>query len=134
MQKVHFIAGLANGETITEGKGNFAIIEGELSPWNKLLFYLAEQQTKITSLSLATSDGKRWNMTSAGKNPKFKAFADAPKPAEYRMFRKMGGDVMSTGEVTEQEHFTVAEAIYENGIILQLWVSEDGQTAWSLII
>lgn len=133
MHEVHFIAGLSSGETITEGNGNFQIIKGALSPWQRLLRYCEETGAHITSLSLATADGKRWNLPSAGKNPKFKAFADAPKPITYRFFRKMGGDVM-TGRVTNEERYAVAEAHYQNGTTLQVWVDKQTQNAWSLFL
>lgn len=133
MKKVLFTIGLSNGETITEEKGNFETIEGELSPWQRLLSYMAEKDVYITSLSLYTKDGQRWNLPSAGKNPKFKAFADAPKPTDFDFFRKMGGDVMN-GSVTKEEHYTVAEARYEDGTRIQVWVDNETCKSWSMIL
>lgn len=134
MNKVLFIAGLSNGETVTEEKGNFTTIEGALSPWQRLLSYCADNGVEITSLSLYAKDGRRWNLPSAGKNPKFHAFAVASKPVSYKFFRKMGGDVNpTTGEVTAQEKYAVAEAVYEDGRTIQLWVDDISEVSWCLL-
>lgn len=133
MHKVLWIAGLSNGESIYEEKGNFATIKGELSPWQRLLSYIAEQGLTITSLSLYSADGRRWNIPSAGKNPKFKEFANAPKPVSFRMFRKLGADIVNEKQVS-QDLYTVAEALYEDGTKLQMWVDNETMNAWSLII
>lgn len=132
MHKVYFIAGLSNGETATEGKGNFQIIEGALSPWQRLLAYCQEQNVSITSLSLATADGRRWNLPSAGKNPKFRALADAPKPHTFRFFRTMAGNVIG-GQVVPDERFAVIEARYDS-TTLQVWVDDTTGNSWSVII
>lgn len=140
MQKVYFIAGLSNGETATEGKGNFAEIEGALSPWQRLLRYCAEKQVAITSLMLATADGRRWHLPSMGNSPKFKAMMDAPKPTGVRMFRKAAMDLNMTPkkEVEEGEWgdlFTCLEAIFEDGRKLQVWVSEaENHPSWSIVV
>ena len=75
----------------------------------------------------------RWNLPSAGKNPKFKAFADAPQPVRYRMFRAMGSDIMG-GKTANPELYTVAEAEYADDCKLQLWVSEVNGNSWTLIV
>lgn len=140
MQKVYFIAGLSNGETATEGKGNFAEIEGALSPWQRLLRYCAEQQVDITSLALATADGRRWHLPSAGKAPKFKAMAEALKPTGVRMFRKAAMDLKTNtdGDMKEGDwgdFFTCLEAIFADGRKLQLWVSDaEPHPSWCIII
>jgi hypothetical protein len=130
--KVHWIAGLSNGETAHEGKGNFQIIEGELSPWQRLLRHIETNSLRITSLSLGTDDGRRWNLPSAGKNPKFHAFATAPRPTAYRMFRSAAMDVMD-GSGEWGDLYTCAEAEYENGTKMQVWVAEDTLAAWSVL-
>ena len=132
MQKVLWTASLSNGETIYEGKGNFQVIEGALSPWQRLLSYLVDAKVEITSLSLYTNDGKRWTLPSAGKNPKFAELTASPKPFDYRMFRKAAAEGNSAG--ITQEFYTVIEAAFLDGRALQIWVSEDGVSSWSIII
>lgn len=131
--RVFWAVGLSNGENAQEDKGDFKVIDGELSPWQRLIHYVAEKGLMITSLQLFTADGKVFSLPSAGKNPKFKAFADAPQPILYRMYRKMAGDVMGGGEVTNQELFTVAEARYKDGTLLQIWVCNTSLNAWTMI-
>lgn len=132
--KVKWSISLNNGETYHEDKGNYKVIEGELSPWQRLLSYIKENGLNITSLSLHTEDGRSFMLPSAGSNPKFKAFADAPKPIQYKMFRKIGADVINGGQLTNQDLFTVAEAEYQDGQKAQIWVSDDGFKSWFLLI
>lgn len=134
MHKVLFTAGLSNGETAHEGKGNYKRIDGALSPWQRLSSYVSENKLAITSLSLRTQDGYTWNLPSAGKNPKFKAFGEAPKPERYNFFRRGGADVLMTGggQLSGYEEYAVIEAIYQEHK-LQVWVHNDTFASWSLI-
>lgn len=135
--RVYFQASLSNGETITEGKGAYTVTTGDLSPWQKLLKHLEQQQAHITSLSLATADGRRWNLPSAGANPKFREFTDAKKPSSFRMFRKLAMEAMSIEEMSnaqEQEIHTCIEATYDDGRKIQVWVSEDTLASWSVLV
>lgn len=128
--KVKWFVSLSDGQTLFEGKGDYKVIKGELSPWQRLLKTLDKR--RITSLSLYTDDGKRFNLPSAGKNPKFKVFADAEMPESYNFFRKAGSDIME-GQVQNYEVYTVIEAIYKDKK-LQLWVSEaNPDNCWTLV-
>lgn len=147
---IFWTASLSNGQTIYENKGDYAIKAGDLSPWRRLLLFLQENpEVKITSISLYTNDNRRFNLPSAGRNPKFKAFADAEQPISYNFFRKAGIDFDTAGMQEGTEIFSVIEAIYpanlhydREGIKklgiknkrLQLWVSGDGRNCWSVII
>ena len=131
--KVLFTIGLSNGETITEEKGDYQTIPGELSPWRRAQAYILSNGVSITSLSLYTPDGKRWNLPSAGKNPRFAAFAEAEKPKDFNFYRKMGGEVMGDGSVADQEIYAVIEAKYDGGITLQLWVHNDTHACWTMV-
>lgn len=131
---VRWIASLNNGETYHEEKGDYKTIEGELSPWQRLQKYIQEKGLRITSLGLQTAYSERtYNLPSAGANPRFKAFEDAPKPVEYKMYRRAGVDIMN-GQAHNEEVYTVAEATYGDGRKLQIWVHETTLQAWTLII
>ncbi len=131
--QINWSVSLSNGQTLYEGKGDYQLVKNELSPWQKLQKKLTEEKLQITSLSLYTNSGQRWNLPSAGRNPKFRVFDLAEKPTGYKMFRAMGADVCN-GQMEEQELYTVAEAIYENKK-LQIWVSEKNpEISWSVII
>ena len=137
MKKVLWTVSLSNGETLYENKGNFQMIEGALSPWQRLLSYLAETGTYITSMSLYTDDGKRWNLPSLGRDPKFHEFSVAPKPVGFNFFRKAAIEAKSIEEmktVPPSDLYTVIEATYENKAKLQLWVDEKKQNCWTLLI
>lgn len=129
---------LSNGETIYEEKGEYQTIPGELSPWNRLLAYIEKNNLKITSLALYTESGRRFNLPSAGNNPKFHAFSLVEQPVKYKMFRKAAGDVMrpTTGQdaiIENAELYIVAEAEYANGSKLHVWVDNKTHNSWSVI-
>lgn len=133
MQKVLWYASLANGEDITEGKGDFKVIEGALSPWQRLIEYLCDAKTEVTALSLFTKEGHRWNLPSAGKNPRFAEMQFATKPVDFRMFRKAAVEQKHGQQQGGwQDRHTCIEAIYEDGARLQLWVEEETLKSWSI--
>lgn len=128
---------LSNGETFFEGKGDYQDIPDQKSPWQRLQAYLTEKDVTITSLSLYTDDGRTFNMPSAGKNPKFKEFAETEAPIKYEMFRKLGRDIVFGGTSKTSDKvddlFTVAVAHYPNKQ-LQLWVDENNpRNCWALV-
>lgn len=133
MKKVLWSVGLSNGETFVEGKGNFAVIEGALSPWQRLLSYIAEKELVITSLSLITDYGQRWNMPSAGKNPRFRMLGNAKKPIMFRSFVAAASSIRE-GFKPEEELYIVAEAIFEDGLKMQTWVDNETLASWSIIL
>lgn len=135
MHKVLFIAGLSNGETAAEEKGNYQTITGELSPWQRLQRYIADNGVEITSLSLYTRDGKRWTLPSITDRPKFHEFSTARKPVELKFFRKAAMEGNSPKELQEApktELHAVIEAQYDDGSKLQVWVDEETGNSWSL--
>lgn len=126
---VKWSVALSNGETIHEGKGEYIRIAGEPSPWERLLLYIGKNDVRITSMSLYTDKGHRWNLQSGGNKPRFRDFASEIQPFVFRFFRKTGGDV-SSGVVTNVQTFAIIEAIYTNGKTTQLWVDDDTLVCW----
>jgi hypothetical protein len=124
---------LNNGETLYEGKGNFVEIEGELSPWNKMIQYITENNLEITSLSLYTNSGQRWNLPSKGGNPKFRAFDIAQKPFKLQLERVQG---MDWDDQNNPDIYTTINAFYDyEGVIykLSIWVDEKNtNNTWTL--
>lgn len=123
---------LSNGLTLFEDKGDYLEIDGAPSPWQRLLAFMQASNVHITSLSLYTDEGQRWSLPSAGKNPKFAAFHDAPKPTGFACFRKMGMDITPDGEAKPAQLFTVIQAQMEDGF-LEIWVDEENPlNCWTL--
>jgi hypothetical protein len=122
--------GLSNGETFIEGNEPFEIIPGETSPWLRLLSYIKKENLSITSLSL--TDGKRnFNLPSAGKDPKFSAFANAEKPLGYNYWRPVGGDIKPGAKV---DKFFMIEAYYMY-FTVQLWVdAHSTSNTWVVVV
>lgn len=139
--KVLWAVSLSNGETIYEEKGDYLELEGELSPWQRLLLHLQKNKLSIRSLFLYTDDGQRWNLPSLGSNPRFKAFDMAPKPITYLASRRIGfdfaGDEKTVAEIEKDrasDLFTIAEAIYSD-MSLQIWVNEKNpKVSWVLAV
>lgn len=132
MHKVLFTVSLSNGETIHEERGNFKRIKGALSPWERLLSYIRDNDLKITSLALYHPDGRRWNLPSSGNSPKFHAFSEADKPLDYAFCRKAGIDKCSTThETLSEDIYAVGEVIYSDHII-QVWVHNETGVSWIL--
>ncbi len=132
---IFWTASLSDGSTIYEGKGEYAIEPGQLSPWQRLRVFLNENPTiKITSLSLYTNDNRRFNLPSAGRNPKFKIFAESEQPTGYNFKRLAGIDFDMAGKQEGTEIYAIIEAIYATKT-LQMWVSDsDTRNCWSVIV
>jgi len=129
-EKALWCASLSDGSTFQEGKGEFRIIEGQPSPFQRLLLFVSEGNLRVTSLSLYCGD-RHWSLPSAGRNPKFRAFENAPKPEAYRFFRTAGADSCgSRAGVTDR--FAVVEAAYQDGSRMQLWVEDATLNSWAV--
>lgn len=124
----HWKVGLSNGENYQEGIKPFDVIKNELSPWLRLKDYIKKNNLKITSLCLEANE-KTFNLPSAGKNPKFRAFQGLEKPLELNYFMQIGWDMGSK----DKDCFKVIEAVY-NDYKLQLWVDEKNSNCWVLLI
>ena len=131
--QIRFIASLANGETITEGKGEWCWTkDGRPSPWNRLIRYAIDKKTSITSLSLLTPGGAVFNIPPMGGKPRFTPYANAlEKPIDYQVGRHLIRDmdvgvknkITTIERVDIQEFYTFAEAFYKDYSV-QLWVNE----------
>lgn len=133
-EKVKFVVGLSNGETLTEGKGVLAK-DGTLSPWHKLQAYLKEKDLEIRSMSLysKTEVGNRhYHLPNdPDKWAKFNKWKKGEVPVSYRCFRGVESD---WGKIESTSVYTCAEATYEN-FKVQLYVSEaDPDKVWVNII
>jgi hypothetical protein len=116
---------LSNGETLSEDP-QFG--------WQELMKYAAQKDATITSLTLL-ADGRTFNLPSAGNNPKFKYFTDAPKPLGYRVSRAIGTEYNNVGgDKRITDHFTIGIAVY-NDYELQIWVDENNcKNSWGQVI
>jgi len=141
--KVKFQVSLSNGETFYEGKGEYQDFQdGRPSPWNRLLRYIVDNGLDITSISLYTDDGQRFNLPTSGHNPKFREFDEAEKPIDYNFGRKMareadavrdGRQVKLTSDWETSDWYTFIEAIYTD-YRMQLWVDENNpKICWTLL-
>ena len=115
-----WVAGLSNGETLTEGKG-ICEADKELSAWAKLQKHLKDNNLTITSFSIRVGDN-HFNLPS--NTPKFGGLV----PLAYNCFRTWSGDVLGSGDRVEE--YICAEAIYENYKVQQ-WVNlRDSSKSW----
>lgn len=132
---------LSNGETHSEGAGQFVEVEDGLSPWGCLVDYMTHTGATVTALSLFTKEGQTWNLPSIGKgSPRFRFF-DGVKPDVLVFFGVVGSDINpDTGKPEGgADHFKVIEATYWRGSVtevsrLSIWVDEhDPRNSWSLV-
>jgi hypothetical protein len=129
-----FQVSLSNGETIFEGKGDYKEIEGQPSPWQRLLLHLRETKTHITSLAIY-SGGRRYMLPPMSKGgPNFVAFQSCDRPVGFSFFRKLGQNMNDEREsVGSEEIFAIAQAQFDDGTFLEIWVSNDNpDNAWTL--
>lgn len=128
-----FQASLSNGETLFEGRGDYQEIEGQPSPWQRLLLYLHKTKSHITSLAIYAG-GLRYMLPPIGKGgPRFRAFEHAERPVGLTFFRKLGQDVNASGGALSEEIFAVAQAQYSDGTFIEIWVSDaNPENAWTL--
>lgn len=143
--QVGFYAGLSNGETIYEGKGDWIDYQdGRSSPWQRLQTYLAENKVEIRSFGLYVFDAgeqypRTFNLPSLRANPEKirpnHAIAfNAPRPFDYHFFRGLTRKQGSSGEMEPESLYTVAEAIYQ-GAKMQIWVDEaNTKNCWTLLV
>ena len=119
-----WVAGLSNGETLTEGQG-LVTPDKESSSWAKLQKYLLDNHLTINSFSLRVGDS-HFNLPS--NRPKFEGLV----PLRYNCFRKFAGDTLGTG--SDVEEYICAEAIYDTYKIQQ-WVDlRDHLKSWINIL
>lgn len=130
--KALWCASLSDGSTFQEGRGEFQVIEGQPSPFQRLLLFVEERNLRVTSLSLYCGD-RHWSLPSAGRNPKFRAFEAAPKPESYRFFRAMGADQAGRNAGVE-DRFAVVEARYASGLAVQVWVEDGTLNSWAVAL
>ena len=136
---------LSNGETFQEGNNPYEVRPGELSPWQRLIKYIAVNKLQITSIGLVNIFGQTFNLPSAGRNPKFRVFAQAEQPLDFNFFRQIGADMTVPAEMMKKggelnirpeqasDWFTVIEAIYSKHS-LQIWVDENNpKNSWVLV-
>lgn len=134
---VRWQVSLSNGETFFEGKGDYEDIQdGRLSPWQRLLNHMDDTGAVITSMSLYSDSGQTWNLPSAGRNPKFKEFANLPQPYDFVFDRKSSLESSSESafkDTKKDEEYAVISAYYGinlNGtpalnLKIQYWVDEN---------
>jgi len=126
--KIKWSVGLSDGSNYHEDK---ELTNEGLSAWQKLLKHINNKKLIITSLSLCMQE-RRWNLPSAGNNPKFKDF-DQDKPTGYRCFRKVGMDILN-GIPENKTEYVVIEAEYPK-YKLQTWVlDKEPFPSWSSVI
>lgn len=129
---VNWYASLSDGTSRQEGLGEFQVIKGQPSPWLRLLAFCEAKGLAITSLSLR-SKTLSWNLPSAGKHPKFRAFEDMAKPDSFKFFRQAGQDYNPDGSGKgEMDRYSVIEASYGDRKV-QVWVDHATLASWTLV-
>jgi hypothetical protein len=127
--QARWFASLSNGENAVEGIDKFAEIKGELSPWQKLLAYIKENNLTITGMQIRI-EGRIYTLPST--NPKF----GGEIPLSYKFGRKVAADMMSDnmGNIQLAEMHIFITAVYKD-FECTLWVDEmNRKNCWVSII
>ncbi len=126
--RARWVAGLSNGETIMEGKGNFTEIKGRLSPWRRLDQYMMIKKVKMTSLSIHM-DGRIYNL------PSLNTENGGEQILSYNHYRRIIGDISESGDTKLRKQYIGIEAVYKK-YKLQILVDESGKnkSAWTNLI
>jgi hypothetical protein len=114
-----------------KGIGKPILIEGDAFLFAKNLV-----TESVTGFVFYDVLGKTRYVPISYKNPRFAAFYSYGNVKDLRFFRKEAADKHLTGAVVDGsvETFAIAEAEYENGTKLQIWVnSKHPDISWSLI-
>lgn len=130
---VKWAISLSDGTNAYEDKNEYKEVEGDLSPYQKLLNYIEENDVEMTSMSLYTDEGRAWNLPSAGDNPKFDRFENTDKPVDFK-FRRHLRQVGMMGGSSKTYKYAMIEAEYED-YKLQVWVMDkEPYPSWTLVI
>lgn len=88
-----WIAELSNGQIAEEGKGEFAVVSGQRTPWVRLCSYCAENDLTVTSLKIKVNN----NIISLPLNAEF-----------YSLQYAIAGEIDETGAFSQQKFVDAA--------------------------
>ena len=137
MVKTKWLAALSDGTMAVEGVAPFAEVKDELSPWQKLLAYLAEHDVHITGMRVQVSKcgeaTRTYNLPSFNKTPEGnheKWVTLYPRdPASYT-YRRWVTCSLTTKE--ERHHIEVCAHYADFSV--SLFVDEDeGNESWVVV-
>ena len=136
MVTTKWLASLSDGTTAIEGISPFAEIDGELSPWQKLMAHISTLGLRITGLRIQvskTSEATRtYNLpnctvTPKGNHERWNTLSPI-QPSNYNYFRWVTQSM--TGEAKKQIEI---RAYYPTHIV-SLFVDEDeGNESWVVV-
>lgn len=137
MVRTKWLAALSDGTTAVEGIAPFADVEGELSPWNKLLAHLKANDLHITGMRVQVDKPHgpihTYNLPSFNKTPKgnhekwVTLFPRDPVEYSYRRWATFG---LTSG--SERHHIEI-RAHYAD-FSVSLFVDEDeGNESWVVV-
>lgn len=132
-KKVYWRVGLSNGENLQENSPIFLPGLEKKSAWQQLQLYIFLHKISITSLSLFTSTGQNFLFPSLGNHPNFKAYQDIERPISYKFFRKIFQPFTAGKIPLKPESYSVIQAQYDNGSVLEMWVCNNSFNCWTLL-
>lgn len=142
--RVFFVASLSDGTVVTEGRNGWEWIDGQPSPWTRLITHTAKNNISINSVSLATPDGASFTLPPMTGKPRFTGYAGIKpeeRPFDYDVSRRLIRD-MDVGVINDRaeiekstikEFYTYVTAFYKD-FNVELWVNEmDLRSSWLVL-
>lgn len=147
--KARWLVSLSNGDTAIEGKPPYEEIEGELSPWQRLIRYLSFNKLSITGIRIQldsdTNPTRTFNLPSL--SPKAKWINRKPiLPIGFNYFRTVE-QVMTVESVDEKgqinglerkenldTHYIEIHAYYPTFTLVFIVDEDTGNESWAMIL
>jgi len=144
--KARWLVSLSNGETAIEGKSPYEEIEGELSPWQRLIRYIALNKLHITTIRIQIDvdnlPTRTFNLPSLSPKAKWGNLKPI-LPSGFNYFRRVE-QTMRPDYVDEtgihglhpeaEIHFIEIHAYYPNFKLVTIVEEDTGNESWSLIL
>jgi hypothetical protein len=144
--KARWLVSLSNGETAIEGKTPYEEILGELSPWQRLIRYIALNKLRITTIRIQVEVDnlpvRTFNLPSLSPKAKWGNLKPI-LPTGFNYFRRVEQtltpeSIDETGmhglHPTGEAHFIEIHAYYPEFTLVTIVDEDTGNESWSLII
>lgn len=144
--KARWLVSLSNGDTAIEGKAPYEEIEGELSPWQRLIRFVALNKLQITTIRIQVDvddlPTRTFNLPSLSPKAKWGNLKPI-LPSGFNYFRRveqtMIPDYVDEKGIhglhpTNEKHFIEIHAFYPTFNLVTIVDEDEGNESWSMIV
>lgn len=144
--KARWLVSLSNGDTAIEGKAPYEEIEGELSPWQRLIRFIALNKLHITTIRIQVEvddlPTRTFNLPSLSPKAKWGNLKPI-LPSGFNYFRRVEQSLQAESvdqdgvhglHPTSEIHFIEIHAYYPTFTLVTIVDEDTGNESWSLIV